>query len=234
MVTALVVGVVVGFTLSLPPGPISVAVMRHAIAGEFGHGLRIGLGAASMDTLYSLAAVFASSALVVAVKDAIVTNEWILLVAQVLAVGVMVTLGVRYMRPTQEDVQRSADREANTERKAERIGGGRPYAVGVFMSIVNLPSPTFLPSLIAVATFLHANELVDSSAGQCILYSIGFGTGAGLWFTTLLKSLYSVRHRISATFIGRIYKFTGASFFLFAIILLYNVVRSTSWAFLRP
>jgi len=229
MLLALVVGFVVGFVLSLPPGPISVAVMRHALAGEYQRGLLIGLGAATMDTVYSLAAIFASSALVIAVRDAVTSNGWLVLALQILAVGTMVVLGVKYLKPTQKDVEKTAEREARTETKAESIGGRSPYAVGVFMSIVNLPSPTFLPSLIAVATYLHANDWVDTSVSQSVVYAVGFGLGAAVWFATVLRTLFSVRGRISPTFIGRIYAFTGASFLLFASVLLYNVVRTTQW-----
>lgn len=229
MLMALLVGVAVGVALSLPPGPISVAVMKHALAGEYRYGLFIGIGAATMDTLYSLAAIFASSALVVAVKETVVTNAWLLLFLQVAAAVAMIGLGFQYLRPTQVDVQKSADREVSYEARAEQIGGQRPYLVGIFMSVVNLPSPTFLPSLIAVATYLHANGWVDTSAIESCFYAIGFGAGAALWFGTVLRTLYAVRRRISPAFIGRVYKFTGASFFLFAGVLLYNILRTTAW-----
>ncbi len=229
MLTALFVGIVVGLVLSLPPGPISVAVMRHALAGEFRYGLLIGVGAATMDTFYSLAAIFASTALIVAVKETVMSNGWLLLILQIAAVGVMVNLGFKYMKPTQADVQETARKEASSEARAEKIGGRRPYVVGIFMSVVNLPSPTFLPSLIAVATYLHANNWVDSSVTESVSYAIGFGIGAAVWFGTVLRTLHTVRTRISPTFIGRIYTFTGASFFLFAVVLVYNIVRTTSW-----
>lgn len=230
MLTALIVGIIVGLVLSLPPGPISVAVMRHALAGEFRYGLLIGIGAATMDTLYSLAAIFASTALIGAVKETVLSNGWLLLILQIAAVVVMVSLGFKYTKPTQADVRATAGTQASSEARAEKMGGKRPYVVGIVMSIVNLPSPTFLPSLIAVATYLHANNWVDSSIVESVSYAVGFGVGAALWFGTVLRTIHTIRNRISPTFIGRVYTFTGASFFLFAVVLLYNIVRATSWS----
>lgn len=230
MLLALLVGLVVGFVLSLPPGPISVAVMRNALDGHFRPGLMIGLGAASMDTLYSLVAIFASSAIVETARDLVTQNHWLLLLLQLLAVTTMVVLGFKYIRPTQRSIASTNVKEAQHETKAAQMGAKRPYVVGIFMSIVNLPSPTFLPSLIAVATFLHANDWVDTSFAQSSLYAVGFGSGAGLWFSILLRTLYTWRKRISPNFVTRLYVVTGASFFLFALILLYNVITTTEWS----
>ncbi len=230
MIIALLVGLTVGFVLSLPPGPISVAVMRNALDGHFRPGLMIGLGAATMDTLYSLVAIFASSAIVETARTVISQNHWLLLILQLLAVATMVILGFKYIRPTPKSIASTKVKEAKQETKAAAMGARRPYVVGIFMSIVNLPSPTFLPSLIAIATFLHANNWVDSSLSQSALYAVGFGSGAGLWFSLLLRTLYTWRKKISPNFVTRLYTVTGASFFLFALILIYNVITTTEWS----
>src|SRR5436190_13893424 len=82
MVTALLVGLVVGFVLVMPPGPIAMAGMRQALAGQTREGLALVLGAAVMDSGYALLAAFASSALVEALWDMMLHHAWTLLAFQ--------------------------------------------------------------------------------------------------------------------------------------------------------
>ena len=82
MVTALLVGLVVGFVMVMPPGPIAMACMRQALAGHTKEGWALGLGAAVMDSGYALLAAFASSALVEALWDMMMHHAWALLAFQ--------------------------------------------------------------------------------------------------------------------------------------------------------
>src|SRR5881398_1048563 len=50
MVTALLVGLVVGFVMVMPPGPMAMACMRQALAGRAREGVALVLGAAAMDS----------------------------------------------------------------------------------------------------------------------------------------------------------------------------------------
>lgn len=230
MIIALAVGLAAGIILSLPPGPIAVAVVHQALDGRLRRGVGIAAGAASMDACYTLMAVYASSAFVTSLKEFIAANPWVLLVVQVLAVCIFVLMGLRYIKINQGAVQKAEEKEHKQEERAERLGGGRnPYLTGIMMSIINLPSPTFLPSLIGLAAWMHAQGYIGTSIGANILYSIGFGLGAGVWFIIILRLLRMLRSRLSETFITRIYQFTGASFFVFAAVLLVNVLLSTDW-----
>src|SRR5215204_4285984 len=122
MLTALVVGIVLGFGLSIPPGPIAVAVIKQALDGNYRNGTSIAAGAAIMDILYTLVAAFASSALVVALKDFIVGHQIILVGFQVVCIGVLVYLGLKYFKATTKEVVESAQKEKIQEEKARRLG----------------------------------------------------------------------------------------------------------------
>ena len=52
MITALCVGLVVGFVLAIPPGPITIACIRQALAGQTREGVALALAASAMDILY--------------------------------------------------------------------------------------------------------------------------------------------------------------------------------------
>jgi len=233
MIIALAVGLAAGIVLSLPPGPIAVAVIHQALDGRLRRGIGIAAGAATMDACYTLVAVYASSAFVTSLKSFIVDNPWVLLAVQVVAVVTFVLMGLHYIRINPGAVKKAEEREHRQEERAERLGAGRnSYVNGIVMSIINLPSPTFLPSLIALAAWMHAQGYIGTSVGANVLYSIGFGLGAGTWFIIILRLLRMLRSKLSATFITRIYQFTGASFFVFAVVLVVNVILSTDWGHL--
>ena len=51
MVTALLVGLGLGLVLAIPPGPIAIAILRQARAGQARAGVAMALGAAAMDSV---------------------------------------------------------------------------------------------------------------------------------------------------------------------------------------
>lgn len=229
MLTALGVGIVVGFALALPPGPIAVAVIKHALEGRFREGLLVAISAAGMDILYAMVAAFASTAIVSELTNAIVAREWLMLLFQVVCVVVLIALGVKYFRATTKDVADERQREEVQEAKARKMGLKSAPMVGVMIAVTNLASPTFIPTLIFVVGYLHANGWVEAGSWPNVTYAIGFGVGAFIWFVTLLKLLHSLRTRIPTNFIGRIYKLAGLTFFIFAAIIIYHVIIETKW-----
>lgn len=229
MIGAFFVGLVVGFFLSIPPGPIAVAVMRQAIEGHYKPGMKIGLGASTMDTIYSLIAIFASSALLVSLQTALTVNGWLKVLFQLACIVTLVVLGLRYFKPTTKEVVETERKELEQEERARKMGGSSYYFIGIVMSVTNLASPTFIPSLIFIAGYLHANDLVDSSVPESVAYALGFGSGAALWFILLLRTLYKWRARLSASFISRLYIFAGWSFMVFAAILAFHIIVDTNW-----
>lgn len=232
MLTALVAGIVLGFGLSIPPGPIAVAVIKQAIDGQYKSGTSIAAGAAIMDILYTLIAAFASSALVVALKDFIVGHQIILVGFQLVCIAVLVSLGLKYFRATTQEVVESAQKEKIQQEKARRLGLRSPLMVGVMIAVTNLASPTFIPSLMFFAGMMNARGFIGNSPWENGLYAVGFGVGAGLWFLLLLKILYNLREKLPPRFISYIYYFAGGTFFLFAGLLVFNVITTTKWSML--
>jgi threonine/homoserine/homoserine lactone efflux protein len=232
MLTALLVGVVLGFVLSIPPGPIGIAVIKHALEGDHKNGAALAMGAAMMDVLYTLAAAFASSALMVALNDYISTHQIVIVAFQLLCIVVLVTLGIKYLRAPTKEVVDSVQKEAAQEQKAERLGFSSPILIGVVIAVTNLASPTFIPSLILFASMARHEGYLGPNPWESVTYSLGFGIGAGLWFLALLRTLFLYRKKLPPRFITYIYYFAGTVFGVSALLLTYNVVTATHWALL--
>ena len=226
MVTSLLVGLVVGFVLAIPPGPIAIACLRQALAGQARAGMALALAASAMDIGYALLAAFASSTLFGALQGMVLDNAWFLLAFQVGCIVVLVVLGLRYCRPTTHGGAARAQQEAGGHPR----GDASPYLSGVLIALTNLASPTFLPSLIFTMSFLHVRGWVGHTVGDNVMYALGFGAGAALWFVLLLRTLTHLRSKLSPTVIPVIYRVAGGVFLLFAVLLTYNVVTTTVWA----
>ena len=225
MVTALLVGLVVGFVLAIPPGPIAMACVQQGLAGQAREGLALVLGASAMDIVYALLAAFASSALVEALWGLVLHHAWALLAFQGGCIVVLVVLGLRYCRSTTPGDAARARPEAQDRPR----GDASPYLHGVLIALTNLASPTFLPSLIFAMSLLHVRGWVGHAVGDHVMYALGFGGGA-LWFVLLLRTLTYLRAQVSPTVIPMMYRVAGGVFLLFAGMLTYNMVTTTAWS----
>src|SRR5438132_12943829 len=100
MVTSLLVGLVVGFVLAIPPGPLAIACISQALAGQARESVALALSASAMDIGYALLAAFASSALVGALRGLVTDNAWYVLAFQGGGMVVPVVFGLRSCGPT--------------------------------------------------------------------------------------------------------------------------------------
>ena len=226
MVTSLLVGLVVGFVLAIPPGPIAIACLRQALAGQARAGVALALAASAMDIGFALLAACASSALFGALRGRVLDNAWFLLAFQGGCIVVLVVLGLRYCRlTTHEDAAR-----ARQEVRGRPRGDASPYLSGVLIALTNLASPTFLPSLIFAMSLVHVRGWVGHTVGDNVMYALGFGTGGALWFVLLVRTLTHFRAQFSPAVIPLMYRVAGGVFLLFAVLLTYTVVTTTAWA----
>jgi putative LysE/RhtB family amino acid efflux pump len=226
MVTALLVGLVVGFVMVMPPGPIAMACMRQALAGHTREGLALVLGAAVMDSGYALLAAFASSALVEALWDMMMHNAWALLAFQGGCIVVLVGVGLHYCRSS---LHGGAAR-ARPEARGRLRGDVSPALSGVLLALTNLANPLFLPSLIFVMSLLQVRGWVGHAVGDHVMYALGFGGGAALWYVLLLRTVTHLRAQFSPTVMPMLARVAGGVLLLCAGLLTYTVVTTTAWS----
>ncbi|MBI5471327.1 MAG: LysE family transporter [Ignavibacteriae bacterium] len=228
MITALLIGTVIGLVLSIPPGPLALAFMKKAVSRQYSDAMLVATGAAVMDVFYNLLAAFASSAIVLTLSDVFLQNRWLSIVFQLLCIIVLAVLGVRHVRdkhnPTAE--RHYVERERAQEERAKRIGHGSPFFLGTLIAFTNLATPTFLPSMIAVLSYLHAEKVFPHSVSSNFSYSIGFGIGTTIWFFLVLRFVMKHQEKLTPGFITAVYRIAGVAFIIFALLLAYNVMSS--------
>jgi len=159
----LIKGLIIGFAMAVPIGPVGIMCIRKTLAEGHSRGLIIGIGAATADSLYSSMAAFGLTF----ISDAITAHQfWLRLVGG----GVLLFLGIRtfYAQPK------------NPKIRFESTGVLRSYIYAFFLVMTN---PVTIFAFIAVfAAFGLGHALNFFSA--CILV-LGVFAGSCLWFITL-------------------------------------------------
>jgi len=232
MLTALIVGLVVGFVLAIPPGPIGIAVVKNAVEHKFREGTELAAGASLLDAIYALLASFASSTIVSALDEALTKNKTVSLAFQIVCVAVLVVMAVRYWRmarAAEAESQRMEAAERAHRARAQRLGVAHPFVVGVVIALTNLASPTFLPSLVFVSGYLGSAGWLPGGAWSRVLFGVGFGLGSFLWFELVLRVLHRMRARLTSEVTAGMNKFASGAFVVFAVLLVIRVVAAHGW-----
>ncbi len=156
-------GLIIGFAMAIPIGPVGVMCIRKTLAEGHSRGLIIGLGAATADALYGSLAAFGLTF----VSDLIADNEfWVRLIGGAL----LLFLGIRTFRAKRKDPIMPFDNK----------GFWGSYVSAFVIAVTN---PVTVFAFIAVfAAFGLGHKLNVFSAGILVF---GVFAGSGLWFLTL-------------------------------------------------
>jgi len=156
-------GLIIGFAMAVPIGPVGVMCIRKTLAEGHSRGLIVGLGAATVDALYSSIAAFGLTF----VSDAIASQHfWVRLVGG----GLLLFLGIRTFR---------AKRKDNTI-PCEGKGLLGSYISAFLLALTN---PVTIFAFVAVfAAFGLGHKLSIISASILVL---GVVIGSCLWFLIL-------------------------------------------------
>jgi threonine/homoserine/homoserine lactone efflux protein len=195
-------GILIGFAMAVPVGPIGIMCIRKTLTDGRLRGMMIGLGAATADLLY---ASVAASGLTV-VSNAIATERtWIRLVGG----SFLLFLGVRtfYAHPADPKVP------------ANGSGLLSPYLYTVFLTLTN---PTTIFAFIAVfATLGLGDELSIVSASTLV---IGVFIGSGLWFLFLGSGVIFFRKKLDIVGLRWVNRIAGVLIIISGVIAILSVL----------
>ncbi|MFA6571667.1 MAG: LysE family transporter [Bacteroidota bacterium] len=229
MLLALFVGIVVGFVLAIPPGPVAVTAMRLGLDKSVRHGMYGAFGTALMDFFYCLLAIFATSTILKLVSNMFDSHPLIMLGFQLLVIISVIVFGVvqfkikhKVAEPIDIDAQKKVHFLQNLSHKG-------PFLLGIAVAMANVANPTFLPSLTYVTMNVHALGLIENNVFSNIAFSLGFGFGNFLWLYLLIRVLVHYKDRMSAQFFERIHQFAGFTLIGFGTLLGLRVIVVTRW-----
>ena len=140
MITAIIIGCVVGFVLAIPPGPIGLAAIRTGIRDGWGPSVRLAIGAGLFDAIYCVIAMAATSIVADALLDLVNSSPLVYVMLQILIACLMILFGIVQFRqapPIQSDHGEVRQARGRLGEWARKHG---PFFVGVGFAIANLAS----------------------------------------------------------------------------------------------
>jgi len=195
-------GLIIGFAMSVPIGPIGIMYIRKTLAEGRSRGMIIGLGGATAGSLYSSIAAFGFTF----VSDVIASQHfWLRLIGG----GLLLFLGLRIFC---------------TKPKDPKIPIVNKGLLGSYVSsfLLALTNPVTLFAFVAVfAAFGMGHRLVIISA--CILV-LGVFIGSCLWFLTLGYVVTRFRKKLDAGGLRWITRISGALIILSGVVALVSLI----------
>jgi threonine/homoserine/homoserine lactone efflux protein len=188
-------GLVIGFSIAAPVGPIGVLCIRRSLADGVLRGLTSGLGAATADAAYGCVAAFGLTA---------VSG---FLVRQQLALGLVGGVFLCYLGVRTFTAPPAAD-------PGSPGGGGLLPAYGSTV-LLTLANPATILSFAAVFAGLGLGRAADyASAGRMVL---GVFLGSALWWLILSGGVGMLRSRVRDGWMRAINRVSGAILFAFGL-----------------
>jgi threonine/homoserine/homoserine lactone efflux protein len=193
-------GLIIGFSIAAPVGPIGVLCIQRTLVQGRVFGLVSGLGAATADGIYGLIAGFG---LTVISNFLIGQQFWLRLVGGLF----LCYLGVKTL----------TSKAYETSAKAQGKNLLSAYS-SVFL--LTLTNPMTILSFAAIFVGLGVADHQNNSVTAFILV-LGVFLGSALWWLILSSCVSFFKHRISKKSLTTINRFSGVIILMFAAMSLY-------------
>jgi threonine/homoserine/homoserine lactone efflux protein len=192
-------GLLIGFSIAAPVGPIGVLCIRRTLADGRLAGFLSGMGAASADMFYGAVAAFGLTA----IQDVLLgQSNWLRLIGGIF----LLYLGAKTF------LVKPAEQVA----KSSRGGLFGAYLSTFFLTITN---PITILSFIAIFAGLRLVETGGNYAAASTMV-LGVFLGSAIWWFTLSFVVSLLRDRFNTTWKIWINRIAGVIIFSFGIIVL--------------
>jgi L-lysine exporter family protein LysE/ArgO len=165
---AILIGLLVGFAVCIPPGPVNIVIISQTMKRGFLHGFAGGLLAATLDGTYCLLAVLGLANVVGYLK----TYQPAFKVA---AFFILAAVAWRTFRQSREYAQPAAAAPPAS-------ASARPY-VGIFFLYIS--NPSLYAFWLGTAGFVTGHGYITSHKATAYLFAASVWTGCVLWYLIL-------------------------------------------------
>ena len=189
-------GLIIGFTIAMTVGPISLLVIRRTIEHGGAYGLASGLGVATADASYGGIAAFGLTA----ITSVLVAQRHVL---GLVGGAIIIVIGVRTVLSRPAEVARDAE---------------RPGLIGAFGSIYALTMTNPLTILSYAAVFAAIGLAAGSNFVDATILTLAVWIGSGLWWVVLTPIVAWARERVSARILLWINRLSGLGLVVFGVV----------------
>ncbi len=204
-------GLIIGFSIAAPVGPIGVLCIRRTLAEGRLYGFISGLGAATADACYGT---IAALGLTIVSAFLIDQSNWLRLIGGLY----LCYLGLRTFRarPAERAAQ-SAERTAEAVTRRRGLLGA--YTSTLFLTLTN---PLTIMSFLAVFAGLGLAQ--SKGALSALLLVLGVFSGSAIWWFLLSGFTSLFRSKINPRGLSWINRVSGAIILAFGVVVLYGLI----------
>ncbi len=166
---AILIGILVGFAVCIPPGPVNIVIFSQAMKRGFFHGLAAGLLAATLDGTYCLLAVLG-------LANIVGTLNAYEPVFKIVAFFILAGVAWRTFRQSQGYARPVPATEPIARASA------RPY-IGIFFLYVS--NPSLYAFWLGTAGFVTGRGYISSHKATAYLFAASVWAGCLLWYFIL-------------------------------------------------
>ena len=208
MIIALIIGIITGFLICIPVGPINVWVINTLIKYDFKSAFAIALGGSLMDFVYFIIILSGLSFFHFSPK--------IVLALKIVGVLFLLTFGLKEFLVKKQNF--NTDKDINKK---------EPTVISFFLLGVAIYSsnPTLVATMSTLAAIIKSWNLFDNNFGSYLALSLGLGLGTATWFFLLLRIVIKYQNNIPERFFINFSRACGALIFLFGLYMAFNVYK---------
>jgi threonine/homoserine/homoserine lactone efflux protein len=205
MLFILLKGLIIGFAIAAPVGPIGVLCIQHSLQDGFKVGLMTGIGAAFADGIYGLIAGFGLTS----VSNLLIAHQfWI----RIIGGSFLLYMGIKLIL--------SLPQKQSNKYKPDR---SPLHACGTTF-LLTLTNPATILSFIAIFAGLGLGT-INPDYAQAIILVLGITLGSAFWWILLSGGVaFILRRKVNSLLLRIIQRLSGTTiiaFGIFALIILH-------------
>lgn len=229
MLIALLSGIIIGYILAIPPGPVGITAIRLSLSSDTGSNSYMALGTGIMDSIFCLSMTFTSTALMHTFGS--ISNKFplaLIIIQLLISIGFII-FGFFSLKTGKVPLPDADIQNKSRIRFIENLKSKGPFFLGIGLALANVPNPTFLPSIAFISASAQKLNLYEVAAVNNLFFSLGYGLGNMLWIMTLSKAVSSIKDRVPARVLLMIRRFAGFSLIGMGTFLGYRLITITHW-----
>lgn len=205
---ALLLGIVIGFAMCIPVGPINVWVVNTLIKHNFRSAFSIALGGSIMDFAYFMVILTGLSLFTFSAQTT--------LILKIVGVLFLFVFGMKEVLTRKQNFEVNPD----VEKKI-------PHASSFFLLgiLIYTSNPTLIATMSGLAAVVKSWKVFDYSYTNYFLLSLGVAVGSAGWFFVLLKAVQRYQNRIPQKFFLHFSRTSGVLIVIFSLIMAFNVYK---------
>lgn len=208
---ALVIGLIVGFVMCIPVGPINVWVVNTLLKYNFKSAFSIALGGSLMDFVYFI--------IILSGLSFFNFSDKTVMILKIIGVAFLFIFGLKEIFSKEESY-------ALKDEVSKKITSTASFfLLGVLIYTSN---PTLVATMSALAAIIKSWKLFDYTFTNYFLLSLGIALGSLGWFYFLLKMVSKYQNKIPQKFYHRFSQASGVLILFFSFIMAFNVYKEFS------